>query len=408
MNVTRFVFRQIFLPLMQVVVRAMLMPGLIWDDWLASLRLARQGDVASVEQFRQVDGGVFCVFHLYQPYGLPANLLRAIKLLDELGVQIVAVSNVPLAAADLERLKPHIHTFIQRRNFGRDFGGYRRGVLHAMDKHKPSRLILLNDSLFYARRGLREFFTGLAGDAEFIGATENHELRHHLGSFALSFGPKVLADPRFRAYWQNYRSTEIRPRVIWKGEADLSRLVLRTMKIRPRVMYSLQRLDVALKRASWREVASSAAQMPEDYFGHNPVRELVREARKPVSRDTLPMSRVALIESASLTLPLPADELVDELAQQNRRDVTRDLLAYVFRGSQIHWGALLLTQYLEMPIIKLDLVLRSIYGIGELGSFAPFLDEDEFTEFHALVTARGEPLTHGTLRQKLMMMTGLM
>ena len=84
------------------------------------------------------------------------------------------------------------------------------------------------------------------------------------------------------------------------------------------------------------------------------------------------------------------------------------MVAYVFQGSQIHWGALLLTQYLKMPIIKLDLVLRSIYGLGELDSFAPFLTEDEFAEFHALVTARGEPMTHGTLKQKLMMMTGLL
>jgi hypothetical protein len=96
------------------------------------------------------------------------------------------------------------------------------------------------------------------------------------------------------------------------------------------------------------------------------------------------------------------------MAAQYRRDLERDLLAYVFRGSQIHWGSLLLTQYLEMPIIKLDLVLRSIYAIGELDAFAPFLDESEFAEFHALVTARGEPLTHGTLKEKLMMMTGLM
>ncbi|MGV3492115.1 MAG: hypothetical protein ACO1OG_12435 [Devosia sp.] len=407
MSITRFLFRQVFVPLMQMVVRALLMPGLMLDDWLAGLRLKRQGDVVSIERLRNDDDGVFCVFHLYQPYGLPANLVRAIKLLDELGVRVVAVSNLPLAGAEFDKLKPHLHTFIQRRNFGRDFGGYRRGVLHVLDHHKPSRLLLLNDSLFYARRGLRPFFEQLIAGGEFIGATENHELRHHLGSFALSFGPTSIADPRFRAYWENYRSTEIRPRVIWKGEADLSRLLLRTMKVRPRVIYSLQRLDVALKRAEWRDVASSAAQMPEDYFGENPLRQVVRDARKTV-RDDIPLSRDALLDTASLTLPLPREQLAHEIGEQSRRELQRDLLAYIFRGSQIHWGALLLTQYLEMPIIKLDLVLRSIYGIGELGSFAPFLDEDEFAEFHALVTARGEPLTHGTLKQKLMMMTGLM
>jgi hypothetical protein len=407
LSLTRFLYRQIFVPLMQFVVRALLMPGLIVDDWMARMRLARQGDVVSVEQLRQDNDGAFCVFHLYQPYGMPANLVRAIRMLDELGVRVVAVSNLPLAGAELDKLRPHLHTFIQRRNFGRDFGGYRRGVLHVLDKHKPNRLILLNDSLFYARRGLRAFFSSLCGEGEFIGATENHEFRHHLGSFSLSFGPKSIADPRFRAYWQNYRSTEIRPRVIWKGEAELSRLMLRTLKVRPRVIYSLQRLDVALRRADWRTVASSAAQMPEDYFGQNPLRDAVRDARKTV-RDALPVNRTTLLEAASLTLPLTADQLQAEIGEQSRRELQRDLLGYVFRGSQIHWGALLLTEHLEMPIIKLDLVLRSIYGVGELGNFAPFLDEDEFAEFHTLVTARGEPLTHGTLKQKLMMMTGLL
>ena len=147
--------------------------------------------------------------------------------------------------------------------------------------------------------------------------------------------------------------------------------------------------------------------MPRDYEGQNPLQQLVREARRPM-RDELPISRSALLDIASLTLPLPADELAAELSKQNRRELQRDLLGYVYRGSQIHWGSLLLTQYLEMPIIKLDLVLRSIYKIGELGNFAPFLSEEEFAEFHALVTARGEPLTHGSLKQKLMMMTGLM
>ncbi|MDB5540691.1 MAG: lipopolysaccharide biosynthesis protein, partial [Devosia sp.] len=407
LNPVRFLYQNVFLPLMQVTVRAVLMPGLIVSDWVARARLDKQGDVVLIEQFAQTNDGVFCVFHLYQPHGLPANVVNAIALLAELGIRVVAVSNTPLPQSELARLRPYLHTFIQRRNFGRDFGGYRRGVLHVLDRHAPDKLLVLNDSVFYAKRGLREFFTSLRGEAQFIGASENHELSHHIGSYALSFGSQVIADPHFRRYWQDYRSTEIRPRVIRKGEAALSKLIVQTMKIRPRVIYSLQRLEGALNRADWRQLAVSAAQMPQGYFGQNPLRQLVREARKPM-RDALSVSRAALLDSASLTLPIAEDDLIAEMNTQYRRELQRDLLDYVFRGSQIHWGALLLTQYLEMPIIKLDLVLRSIYQIGELGSFAPFLEEDEFTEFHALVTARGVPLTHGTLKQKLMMMTGLM
>ncbi len=407
MSLLPFLKHQIFLPLMQLVIRCLLLPGLMLDDWWSRMRLKRLGDVLSVERIAPDETGVFCVFHLYQPYGVPRNVLGAIATLKRLGVQVVAVTNTPLPAADVDLLKPHLHTYIHRRNFGRDFGGYRRGVLHVLDHHKPTRLLILNDSLFFAERGLEAFFKSLCGEGPFIGASENHELSHHVGSYALSFGPEVFADPRFRQYWEDYQSTELRPEVIWKGEAALSKLVIKTMKIKPKIIYSLQRLGVALEQASWRELAISAARMPLGYGGQNPLRQLVRDARKP-ARDVLPMSKAKLLDNAGLTLPIGAEELIAEMVSQYRSEVERDLLAYVFRGSQIHWGSLLLTQYLEMPIIKLDLVLRSIYSIGELKNFAPFLTAEEFAEFHHLVTARGEPLKHGTLKQKLMMMTGLM
>lgn len=407
MSILPFLKHQVILPLMQFIIRLILMPGLMLDDWWARVRLKRQGDVVSIERIGTAESGAFCVFHLYQPYGVPKNVHDAIATLHGLGVHVVGVSNVPLPPDDLARLRPFLHSFIQRRNFGRDFGGYRRGVLHVLDHHKPTRLLILNDSLFYAQRGLRAFFEQLCGDAPFIGASENHELSHHVGSYALSFGPQVFADPRFRQYWEDYQSTELRPRVIWKGEAALSKLVIRKMKIRPRIIYSLQRLGVALERTSWRELAIAAARMPLGYGGQNPLRQLVKDARKP-ARDVLPMSKAKLLDNAGLTLPIGADELIAEMTSHYRAEVERDLLAYVFRGSQIHWGSLLLTQFLEMPIIKLDLVLRSIYSIGELKNFAPFMSAEEFAEFHHLVTARGEPLKHGTLKQKLMMMTGLM
>lgn len=407
MNAIRLFVRQVFFPFLRVVIRALLMPGLILNDLAASARLKRQGDVVSIERYSDANDGTFCVFHLYQRYGLSANVVHAIEVLAELGVRVVAVSNLPVPPGELERIKPYLHTYIERRNFGRDFGGYRRGVLHVLDNHAPDRLMLFNDSIFYADRGLRAFFTEMAQSDGFAGASENHEITHHIGSYALSFGARVIRDPRFRTYWERYRSTEVRPWVIRNGEAALSKLVEQTIKVRPKVIYSLQRLDAALNRAGWRELARSASLMPANYHGQNPIRTLLHEARKPV-RDALPVKRETLLEAASLTVPLSTEDLVQDLTAQSRRELQRDLLDYVFQGSQIHWGALLLTQYLEMPIIKLDLVLRSIYGPGELDSFAPFLTEEEFAEFHTLVTARGEPMTHGTLKQKLMMMTGLM
>ena len=182
MSLLQFLKQQIFLPLMQLAIRCLLLPGLMLDDWLAGRRLKRLGDVVSIDRINTADDGAFCVFHLYQPYGVPKNVLGAIAALKRLGVQVVAVTNTPLPADDLERLRPHLHTFIQRRNFGRDFGGYRRGVLHVLDHHKPTRLLILHDSLFFAERGLEAFFKGLCTTSPFVGASENHELSHPVGS----------------------------------------------------------------------------------------------------------------------------------------------------------------------------------------------------------------------------------
>lgn len=403
----KFFVANVLQPLLQALIRLLLMPGLLVEDARARAIERQHGDVVHTERYAETEGGIFCVFILYQPRGMAAHVVRALAALAARGVRIVAVSNGELSPADIALIQPHLHTLIVRRNVGRDFGGYRRGVLHVLDTHQPERLLLLNDSVYYARRGLDAFFAALCGTQPFIGACENYERNHHVGSYALSFGPTVLADPRFRQFWQDYRSTEIRPRVIKQGEIALSTLVMRRMGVKPHLIYSMHRLEKALAAAPWPELVQSAARLPRGYGGHNPLRRLVRDATQ-VATEKAPLTRKALIDNASFTMGVEPPVLQREASAQYRREMERDMLAFVFRGSQIHWGALLFTQYLDMPIIKLDLLLRSIYEVGELSAFAPYLDEAEYAEFHAMLIARGEPLAHGTLRQKLMMMTGLM
>jgi hypothetical protein len=87
---------------------------------------------------------------------------------------------------------------------------------------------MLNDSLFYSKANLAAFLEQMiTTDIEVLGATENHEIEHHLGSFCISFDQSILQQPHFRRYWARYSNTDVRPKVIKRGEMELSKTLRR-------------------------------------------------------------------------------------------------------------------------------------------------------------------------------------
>jgi len=214
--------RSVLLKLRLLITKSIFYPYFVYLDLKNGSVLRRHGDVLSTRRIRERDGGTFCVFHLYPVNGIPPSARRALETLHDLGVNVVAVSNLSLAESDEAFLEKVAHTIIIRRNIGRDFGGYKTGVLHVLSQLKPDRLVLANDSVFFMSKGLREFFQELCGPHAYVGAAENHEFGYHVGSYALGFGPQVLSDPRFHRFWSDYRCSELRPQVIKPYAATLS------------------------------------------------------------------------------------------------------------------------------------------------------------------------------------------
>ncbi len=178
------------------------------------MSLKRHGDLVSERKIREATGGIFCIFHLYPRHHLPKSVIRRADGAGAAGRQPDhhQQRRDPRGRHALHRIRS-AQLIIIRRNIGRDFGGYRTGVLHALERYQPSRLLdrqrqrHLPDagSSRSSRRRLR--LTSMSA--------RRRSLRVRLprrGSYALGFGPKVFNSPHFKAFWQNYELSEPAPK----------------------------------------------------------------------------------------------------------------------------------------------------------------------------------------------------
>lgn len=405
----RQLIRRILISLRLRLIRLVLYPWFAYLDWKSARELKRHGDVISTKVLSETQEGLFCVFHLFVKHRVPASTRRALETLRQLNVNLVLVSNGPIPAEDVAFLEELAHTIIIRRNLGRDFGGYRTGVLHVLDTVRPDRLLVVNDSVFFAEKGLEEFFSALCNGGDYVGAAENHEFGYHVGSYALGFGPRAFRHPEFRAFWQNYQLSELRPKVIKTGEIALNRVVIGRIGVKPEVVFSPRRLGIALDKLALTELLDTAMRMP----GSFPEREALKSLRKTAEtwyegnrpgKDEA--GAIPPVEAAASLAGASSADVLALVSKSYRQQLERSLMDFVFRGSQIHWGALPFVRHLGCPLIKADLVLRGIYGVGELSGFADLMSEAEYEEFFAMCTRRGVPEQHWGLLQRMMLAVG--
>lgn len=175
-------------------------------------------------------GGPVAVVALYQDGKVRADILALLLSLRRRGVYVIAVNTGELDDAGA-RLPADC--YLERSNYGRDFGSYRAGIRRATSLAEahgqaPERLLLLNDSVFYVAAGLDEFLNRLlTSAADICSATESTEVLPHQTSFCLSFSRACLAHPAFARFWRRYVATDLRPLTVLLGEIALSRVLYR-------------------------------------------------------------------------------------------------------------------------------------------------------------------------------------
>lgn len=188
------------------------------------------------------------IYLIFPSAGMLASHFAALDYLDRKGYSVHVVSNLPLGPAEREQLLARCTRYLERPNFGYDFGGYRDAVLDLKPRlTELERLLLLNDSSWFPLPGSRDWLDDVeALDVDFAGAASNfatprpdasafREMRwsyspdhrnFHYCSFALCLRPEVLRRPAFLEFWQGLRLTDKKKRTVRRGEIGFTQWAL--------------------------------------------------------------------------------------------------------------------------------------------------------------------------------------
>ncbi|MBT9465981.1 rhamnan synthesis F family protein [Hydrogenophaga sp.] len=223
----------------------------------------RRRDAAFPSALRAFDGSdalheKVAIFLVYQPHGVAATVRQTCEHLSYRGYSVLLVSNTPLGNSDRDDLSHAVWRFVERDNFGYDFGGYRDGI--QLLQHwgiAPEQTLVLNDSIWFPVRPdetLTQQFE--ASPAGFIGAFRfvdppAHDTEHAgiFLSYMLCFKKSVWLSDAFRDYWRNYICTSNKMLTVKRGERGLSRALF-AAGLPSEGVYSRDRLLAAIARQS--------------------------------------------------------------------------------------------------------------------------------------------------------------
>lgn len=338
---------------------------------------------------------------LYQKGRLRDDIVNLLSEAKSQGFYVIAVNTLKLSNPD--QYSDILDVYIERPNFGRDFGSYKSGFqfIHKNDEYADcKRLLMCNDSVFYSKKGLSKFLKELTlTDIEVLGATENYEIEYHLGSFCISLSGDILINDKFKKYWRNYRLTDVRPKVIKTGEMQLSKVLKMctssteqftalygTAHFSEQIKNNTELQNVAIKfsRQSklvhWprfepisfvREFSSKIPQvntLDPDFRGEINFDAELSQWQERMSA----MNRDEIYAFIFRHITNPTEELKAAIEIQ----ITSNLLDIYRNGSQIHQNASVL-YIMGLPIVKLDLLYRGMFNFYDLDNLLQLFERKE-------------------------------
>ena len=363
------------------------------------MRIKVLGKSSKVHFEQSYQGQKILLLALYQKGRLRPDIENLLITAKQLGMYVLAINT--LKVLDPNNLKEKIDCYIERPNFGRDFGSYKTGFLHLFKKgweKQCPRLLILNDSLFYSKQNLASFLNQMINtDIEVLGATENHEIEQHLGSFCISLQASILQHSRFKNYWKHYTNTDIRPKVIKYGEMKLSKTLRRCMSSADQFQacYDLNWLSNYLDNNKQVLDRTSDLYRTSDFVDWK--RPSLQAVSKRIYNKYLQIDySLANIDSKLIYFIDNPKQLIkaietnikeiniQSLPQRVYEEVKNDLLECFTAGSQIHQNNILL-HHLGMPIIKLDGLYRGMFSVADVVQLASQLSQNEKSSFQKLM-----------------------
>lgn len=310
-----------------------------------------------------------------------------LETLNRAGFAVVYINNDitdPAAAASIEALCWRAY---DRRNIGRDFGGFRDGVLllHGEGHLERCRLLCIaNDSMqFIPGRNGQALVSALkafeGSEKQALFSHISHQIQTHYQSYFQVLKPEVFRSRPFLQFWKQYKPLSHRGHCIYNGEIALSQDVYRRF---PSVdtLYTSDKLQEALEHHF-------------DPEGGVPAEEVFRLMPSPAR--TSQRRKIGY----SLQQLMLQSEHHEKLTGAQLYSIA-DLIE---NGNPSHIAAFLYPFYLHCPFVKHDLCTAGSYTMAQaislfreavkqsLGTGSVELIVDEFRD---LMYRRGVPLSY--------------
>ncbi|MBW4532014.1 MAG: rhamnan synthesis F family protein [Aphanothece saxicola GSE-SYN-MK-01-06B] len=313
-----------------------------------------------------------------------------IETLSRAGFAVVYINNEatnPEAAKVLEDICWRV---FDRRNIGRDFGGFRDGVLLLHGEGHLERCQLLciaNDSMqFIPGRNAQALVSALdafaISEKQALFSHISHQIQTHYQSYFQVLKPEIFRSKPFLKFWKDYLPLSHRGHCIYNGEIALSQMVYRRF---PSVetLYTSDKLQEAL----------------ESHFsaeGGVPAEEVLRLMPSPArtsQRRKIGYSLQQLMQQSDQHENLTGAQLYS----------IADLIE---NGNPSHIAAFLYPFYLHCPFVKHDLCTAGSYTMAQaIGLFREVVRQSMGTvenaqverlvdEFKDLMYIRGVPLSY--------------
>lgn len=350
---------------------------------------------------------------LYEKGCIRDDVVAAMSAARALGVYVIGVNTLKLSSPDDYR--DVMDCYIERYNFGRDFGSYKSGFNYLYSQgiaEECPRLLMINDSLFFSKKHMSSFLQDMFSlNAEVLGSTENFEIEHHLGSFCIAISNSVLNHKKLKDYWRSYRCSDIRPVVIKTGEMKLSKVlrsvvsnvggfrslydtahVAKVLKSNPLVLDGVAYLSRNSDLVDWPRF--SFAKIVKS-FGANYLHSSASIAGVSVTLEGSELSvvntqyarSVSEFEDYICNSISNSDVVGKNLSLSIRDEVIAHFIDCFSRGSQIHQNNAFLHS-IGLPLIKLDGIYRGMFNSRDIERIADDLDTDQQEEFRRIMYSR--------------------
>ena len=283
--------------------------------------------------------------------------------------------------------------YIERFNYGRDFGSYKEGIQYLQNTEvfkDCSSFLMANDSVYYLQDFIGPTLDKLeVSESELTGLTENFEINHHLGSFFVVFSKRVVNGKYFKRFWRRFKTTDLRTRNIYYGEMMLTKKI--GAKIPPdkiRVLWSISSMAAAIrdietlsqaitlanrghistwKKISWQLI--SKAFLDERLIFMSDFQKksgLTLSSSNGIDND---LSNSQLILGYNDLIHAIRDNFDSEISENSEYELLMKAkglwLNIVGSGSQIHQNNNLFVHH-GMPLVKLDLLYRGAFSYEDL------------------------------------------